>query len=103
MTVATELGVSQAPVREALRDLEAKRFIESLPYKGARVRHVTTEELAETYPVRASLEELAGTLAATRVDEVLLELLEQELEDMRTVRGPVMSISSSPTTRDSMS
>ncbi|GCD88182.1 GntR family transcriptional regulator [Nocardioides sp. LS1] len=83
MTVATELGVSQAPVREALRDLEAMRFIESLPYKGARVRHVTTEELSETYPVRASLEELAGTLAASRVDDVLLESLEAELEDMR--------------------
>ena len=83
MTVATELGVSQAPVREALRDLEAMRFIESLPYKGARVRHVTTEELSETYPVRASLEELAGTLAATRVDSALLDSLGQELRAMR--------------------
>lgn len=84
MTVATELGVSQAPVREALRDLEAMRFIESLPYKGARVRHITTEELSETYPVRATLEELAGTLAAGLVDSVLLESLEAEIEDMRT-------------------
>lgn len=83
MTVATEFGVSQAPVREALRDLEAMRFIESVAYKGARVRHVTTEELFETYPVRASLEELAGTLAATRVDSVLLESLEGELDAMR--------------------
>jgi len=84
MTVATELGVSQAPVREALRDLEAMRFIESLPYKGARVRHITTEELSETYPVRATLEELAGTLAAGLVDSVLLKALESEIEEMRT-------------------
>ncbi len=32
-----ELGVSQGPVREALRDLEAMRFIDTEPYKGARV------------------------------------------------------------------
>lgn len=83
MTVATELGTSQAPVREALRDLEALRFIDTVPYRGARVRHVTTEELSETYPVRASLEELAGTLAATRVDEPLLQSLEDELNAMR--------------------
>lgn len=83
MTLATELGTSQAPVREAMRDLEAMRFIDSVPYRGARVRHVTTEELSETYPVRASLEELAGSLAAAKVDDDLIEALGAELEAMR--------------------
>lgn len=83
MTLATELGTSQAPVREAMRDLEAMRFIDSIPYRGARVRHVTTEELSETYPVRAALEELAGSLAATRVDDDLIEALSAELDGMR--------------------
>ena len=83
MTLAAELGTSQAPVREAMRDLEAMRFIDSIPYRGARVRHVTTEELSETYPVRASLEELAGSLAATRVDDDLIEALSAELDAMR--------------------
>lgn len=83
MTLATELGTSQAPVREALRDLEAMRFIESIPYRGARVREVTTEELSETYPVRAVLEELAGTLAAPRADDTLVDQLQSELNAMR--------------------
>lgn len=82
-TVANELGTSQAPVREALRDLEAMRFIESIPYRGARVRLISTEELSETYPVRASLEELAGTLAASRADQATLQTLTDELEAMR--------------------
>ena len=56
LALVQELGVSQAPVREALRDLEAMRFIESEPYRGARVRQVTHKELTETYPVRAALE-----------------------------------------------
>ncbi|MCY4726347.1 GntR family transcriptional regulator [Nocardioides sp. STR2] len=83
MALATELGTSQAPIREAMRDLEAMRFIESVPYKGARVRMVTTAELAETYPVRATLEELAGTMAATHVDPDLLAGLQAELDAMR--------------------
>lgn len=83
MTLANELGTSQAPIREALRDLEALRFVESIPYRGARVRAVTTEELFETYPVRATLEELAGTLAAPRVDDSLLGQLQAELGAMR--------------------
>ena len=83
MTLAAELGTSQAPVREAMRDLEAMRFIESIPYKGARVRLVTTDELAETYPVRATLEELAGTMAAAHADPELLANLGAELDAMR--------------------
>jgi DNA-binding GntR family transcriptional regulator len=78
-----ELKVSQAPVREALRDLQAMRFIDTEPYKGARVRALTREELAESYPVRAMLEELAGRLAAPRADGELLGRLGAELQSMR--------------------
>ena len=55
--IAQGLGVSQAPVREAMRDLEALRFVEHAPYRGGRVRRVSETELAEIYPVRAALEE----------------------------------------------
>ncbi|MFP3965992.1 GntR family transcriptional regulator [Actinomadura fulvescens] len=61
--IATELGVSQGPVREALRQLEALRLIESLPNRGARVRAFTEEDLAEIFPVRAGLERTAVELA----------------------------------------
>jgi DNA-binding GntR family transcriptional regulator len=53
--VAAELGTSQAPVREALRDLELLRLVESEPFKGARVRGFGNAELVEVYPVRAAL------------------------------------------------
>jgi DNA-binding GntR family transcriptional regulator len=65
--VAREFGVSQAPVREALRELEILRLIESEPFRGARVRGVRPEEIAETYPVRAALEEVAARAAAPRL------------------------------------
>jgi DNA-binding GntR family transcriptional regulator len=81
--VAAEFGVSQAPVREALRDLEAMRFVESQPHRGARVREVSTEELVQIYPVRAALEEVAGREAAPRITEDELVLLGEELAGMR--------------------
>ena len=58
--IAQELGTSQAPVREALRDLELLRLVESEPFRGSRVRAFGEDELIEVYPVRASLEELAA-------------------------------------------
>jgi DNA-binding GntR family transcriptional regulator len=74
--IAHELGTSQAPVREALRELAALRFVETEPFRGARVRTVSA------YPVRAALEELAASEAAGRMDGNVGEL-EAELEAMR--------------------
>jgi DNA-binding GntR family transcriptional regulator len=79
--IAQELGTSQAPVREALRDLELLRFVESEPFRGARVREVSEEELIEVYPVRAAIEEVAAREAAVRLESDVREL-EAELDAM---------------------
>ena len=60
------MQTSQAPVREALRELEAIGLIETQRNKGARVRIIDEGELAEIYSVRAELEALAGELVASR-------------------------------------
>ena len=79
--IAAELGTSQAPVREALRDLELLRFVESEPFRGSRVRELSEEELIEIYPVRAAIEEVAAREAATRLDGDV-DALEAELDAM---------------------
>jgi DNA-binding GntR family transcriptional regulator len=79
--IAQELGTSQAPVREALRDLQLLRLVESEPFRGSRVRVFGEEELVEVYPVRAVLEELAARLAAQRLGGDVTAL-EAELEAM---------------------
>jgi len=84
--LAREFGTSQAPVREALRELELLRFVESEPFRGARVREVTLEELLEIYPVRAALEELAARLAAARLGGAI-GAFEKEFEAMKEAAG----------------
>jgi len=88
--IAQELGTSQAPVREALRDLEQLRLVESEPFRGARVRGFGEEELVEVYPVRAVLEELAAKEATKRL-EGDVKALEREVEAMRAAakRGDI--------------
>jgi DNA-binding GntR family transcriptional regulator len=86
LQIAQELGTSQAPVREALRELQSLGFVEHEPYRGTRVRRITEEELAEIYPVRAALEELAAQEAASRLDGKVEEL-EREFEAMREAAG----------------
>jgi len=71
--VARELGTSQAPVREALRGLEALGVVEITPFRGARVRRPTSGELLEAYVVRAALEALAARLAVPRLTDADLE------------------------------
>src|SRR3954464_8717306 len=79
--IAQELGVSQAPVREALRELETLRFVESAPFKGAWVREVSDAELAEIYPIRAALEDVAARAAAERLAGKVAPL-EREIRKM---------------------
>ena len=81
--VAQEFGVSQAPVREALRDLEMFGFIVSSPFRGAIVRKISVEELVQIYPIRAVLEGLAARDAATRIDAAGLKRLEAALVRLR--------------------
>jgi DNA-binding GntR family transcriptional regulator len=81
--VAQELGVSQGPVREALRDLEQLGCVVHEPYRGCSVRAFSADELLEAFPVRAALEALAARLAAERVGDAELAELEQLLERMR--------------------
>src|SRR6202046_3267499 len=64
LQIARELNTSQGPVREALCELEGLELVVTEPYKGSRVREVTPQDIREAYMVRATLEELAGQLAA---------------------------------------
>jgi DNA-binding GntR family transcriptional regulator len=81
--VAKEFGTSQAPVREALRDLEALGVVETAPFKGARVRQPSTEELLEAFEVRAILEGHGAVLAMENLGDTVIKELGELVEQMR--------------------
>jgi DNA-binding GntR family transcriptional regulator len=81
--VARELGTSQAPVREALRDLEALGVVETSAFRGARVRRPSVDELLEGFAVRAELESLAARLAIPRLTEDDLAGLADLISEMQ--------------------
>lgn len=80
--VAKELGVSQAPVREALRDLTTLGLVEMKPYRGASVRQPSKEDLVEAMEVRGELEALAAREAAKRMTDDCLSELKRLINEM---------------------
>lgn len=77
LQIAKELKVSQSSVREALRELEAARLVESIPHRGTRVRVISDRELAESYQVRGLLEQTAALASADHFKENVSELTDQ--------------------------
>jgi DNA-binding GntR family transcriptional regulator len=82
MKIAAEFGTSQAPVREALRELEAIGFLATTPHRGTFVRDFWQQGLREFYLVRGALEE-AATRAAMPMAVADLDRLEVELKAMQ--------------------
>ena len=74
---ARKLGVSQAPVREALKQLESMGLVENVPFQGAFVSNITFKDVRHAYLVRIQLESLGMKDAVKYVkDEDLLAIKE---------------------------
>ncbi|SEF49515.1 transcriptional regulator, GntR family [Bryocella elongata] len=80
-SVATRLGISKSPVREALNRLETEGLIVISPRRGAFVRRFTLEETRDLYNVREVLETYAVRVAD--VSPRLIDELEQSIERTR--------------------
>jgi len=87
--LAREHGVSRTPVREALRRLEALGVVEMVTYRGARVTLPSTRDIAEALEVRGVLEGHAAELAADRITQPQLDVLEGTDEGFLAVVGLV--------------
>lgn len=74
LQIAKEFGTSQGSVREALRELEATRLVESTPHRGTRVRSVGVPEIREVYFVRGLLEQAAAVTAVAALKGDVAEL-----------------------------
>lgn len=81
--IATQLGVSMTPVREALDLLVSAGLAERVPYRGVRVRAMSTKDVVEAYGLRLVLEAVMAQEAAKRITREQIANLERMLEEMK--------------------
>lgn len=84
--VATALGMSRGPVREAFRALSQAGLVRVEKNRGVFVRQILLEEADEYYEVRAALEGLIGRLAARRIAIDEIEQLRAVVRRMHQVQ-----------------
>jgi DNA-binding GntR family transcriptional regulator len=81
--LAQEFGVSQMPVREALKELTAEGIVEHVPYRGVRIIEFSPDDISDLYACRGFMEGIAARAAARNITpEELAELLNLQ-EQMR--------------------
>jgi len=84
--VASALGVSRGPVREAFSALSQAGLVRVEKNRGVFVRQVSLEEANEFYEVRAALEGLIGKLAARRIAIDEIERLRSVVRRMHQIQ-----------------
>ena len=82
LQLAKELGTSQSPIREALRDLATVGIVTITARRGARVRQPSAKELADVSVVRSEVDALAARLAAELITEEQLADLADLVAEM---------------------
>lgn len=82
--IADEMGVSRAPVREALRKLEEEGLVVSIPYRGSYVTRVSPETMLQIATLRTVLERFAAEQALPRLLSEGLPRLRSLITEMRT-------------------
>jgi DNA-binding GntR family transcriptional regulator len=87
--IASEMGISRVPVREALRQLETEGLVILAPHAGARVAQLDGSELDELYAIRIALEPMVIAESAKGLDaEQLAHLRALVLEIEESVATP---------------
>jgi DNA-binding GntR family transcriptional regulator len=82
--LAQELGVSQMPVREALKRLVAEGLAMRIPYKGVKVVEFSPQDIVDMCTVRLVLESLAVRFATPLITGEALSRLQENLEQAAT-------------------
>jgi len=77
-----QFGISRSPLRECFRILESEGLIVILPRKGAFVKELTSKDIEDIFPVRASLESLAARLAVQNIGEKVIGIFDDLITKM---------------------
>jgi DNA-binding GntR family transcriptional regulator len=82
--IASQLGVSQTPVREALDLLVSAGLAERVPYTGVRVAKLSTDDIVDSYGMRLLLEPAATRWAADLIQKDQVDGLYRILDEMKS-------------------
>ena len=80
--LAKAFGLSETPVREAIRRLESEGYVDFTPHTGAIVTKIDEGEMVEIYLIRIALEELATRLASPHITEKDIDFLNKKNREM---------------------
>lgn len=80
--IASSMGVSRTPVREALRQLEIEGLAVNIPRKGTIVVGISIEDAVEIYDIREVLEGLAVRLACLNISRLEIRKLKEIIQFM---------------------
>jgi DNA-binding GntR family transcriptional regulator len=83
--LARRFGVSQTPVREAMRRLESEGLLQCDTHRGFTVRTSADGPVRESCQIRAALESVAASLAAGKIDADGLARLGELNDRMRAL------------------
>lgn len=84
LQLASKLGVSRTPIREAIRMLEQEGLAVTIPRRGAEVAKMTLKDMQDVLEVRDALDELAVQIACGRITPAQLEKLRKAKEEFET-------------------
>ena len=79
LQLASKLGVSRTPIREAIRMLEQEGLAVTMPRKGAEVARMTLKDMEDVLEVREALDELAARIACAKIND-------EQLENLKSIR-----------------
>lgn len=85
--LASRLGVSRGPIREALHQLQAQGWVDRRPRQGSFVHQPSRAEAKQFFQVRTLLEAEGALLAAQHPDPEVIERMRAVIEDARTAIG----------------
>lgn len=94
LQLASKLGVSRTPIREAIRMLEQEGLAVTIPRKGAEVAKMTEKDMEDVLQVRDALDELAASIACEQITAEELEELKRTMREFEesTKTGDVKRI-----------
>ena len=84
LTFSKKIGVSEIPIREAVKKLESEGFLTIMPHVGITVSKLDPDQITEFYLIRIELESIAARLATPLMSETEITCLQEVNQELKS-------------------